>query len=694
MSIATELEKSRNYLSDAYSKCSEKGATIPSQKNLMNLASCIDSISVGSGGGNNNYNVFDQEWQPNTKNGVWIKRHQNIQGYPNVYFGAYFGGKGDFINSGAFDYLKSTSGIIGQVIVGDYLYCFGTSASTSYKYDLRNKKYLGTINVPSVGAQTGHGLTIGAVYYPADDCIYVFYRGAYNSGNYYPYYYVYYPSKNTFDSAKAFGGVTGAGITTVPLLYDDKIYWFSGHTNSNSSYIFILDLETKTLSTTQKNWRINTTYYYTSYSRGRYIYYIYENNLYEVDCKEESYKNLGSVGGSETYGYPYSMYVTGSKAFVFFSKGEKYTVFDIGLKTITECTPNTKYSVVSTLDQNVVFDPIEGILYFRTASTNVQAFQMENSPSAEGLLSNTAVIIQDLGYKNPIILQDSTNLQIGVSDVYVVDKGGLNGDLVVYIGDGEEWRLLKGRLRVTFNNGEETSYTSVTYGNTVEEPEMPSKDGYEFVCWTLNGSEYDFSTPVTENITLEAAWIENSPTFVDYIETTGTQYIDTGYYVNKNSEFILEGYLVSSGVLFGSGTDGQFVSACIMNHTNVYRARWRGNATSNVDMASTISCNTTRHSFKVNRTSFYIDDVLIGNLNSTYDFTETRTTYIFGWNTGVGTSKLIPTNARIYSFKIYDNGTLVRDFKPCHDTHGVYCLYDKVSATYFYNKGTGSFIAG
>jgi hypothetical protein len=184
------------------------------------------------------------------------------------------------------------------------------------------------------------------------------------------------------------------------------------------------------------------------------------------------------------------------------------------------------------------------------------------------------------------------------------------------------------------------------------------------------------------------------PKTLEYIESTGTQYIDTGYYTNKNSEFVLDGYLTSSGLLFGSGTDGQFVSACIMNHTNVYRARWRGNATSNVDMASTIPCDTTRHSFKVNRTSFYIDDVLIGNLNSTYNFTETRTTYIFGWNTGVGTAKLIPTNARIYSFKIYDNGTLVRDYIPAKDDSEVICLYDKVTKAYFYNAGTGSFVAG
>lgn len=34
----------------------------------------------------------------------------------------------------------------------------------------------------------------------------------------------------------------------------------------------------------------------------------------------------------------------------------------------------------------------------------------------------------------------------------------------------------------------------------------PSKDGSEFVEWQLNGTKYDFSTPITSSITLKAVW--------------------------------------------------------------------------------------------------------------------------------------------------------------------------------------------
>jgi hypothetical protein len=46
---------------------------------------------------------------------------------------------------------------------------------------------------------------------------------------------------------------------------------------------------------------------------------------------------------------------------------------------------------------------------------------------------------------------------------------------------------------------------------------------------------------------------------------------------------------------------------------------------------------------------------------------------------------------KLYYCKIWDTtGTLVRDFIPVLKT-GVYCLYDRVSQTYFNNKGTGTF---
>ena len=47
-----------------------------------------------------------------------------------------------------------------------------------------------------------------------------------------------------------------------------------------------------------------------------------------------------------------------------------------------------------------------------------------------------------------------------------------------------------------------------------------------------------------------------------------------------------------------------------------------------------------------------------------------------------------------YYSQIYTGEVLKRDLIPCKDKQGVVCMYDKVTETFFYNQGTGSFTAG
>ena len=51
-------------------------------------------------------------------------------------------------------------------------------------------------------------------------------------------------------------------------------------------------------------------------------------------------------------------------------------------------------------------------------------------------------------------------------------------------------------------------------------------------------------------------------------------------------------------------------------------------------------------------------------------------------------------HVKLYSCAIYDGGRKIRDFKPCLDADGVPCLYDLISKTAFYNQGSGSFTWG
>ena len=65
---------------------------------------------------------------------------------------------------------------------------------------------------------------------------------------------------------------------------------------------------------------------------------------------------------------------------------------------------------------------------------------------------------------------------------------------------------------VAFNSdgGSDVDSVTVESNGLVSEPDAPSKKGYEFDGWYLNGQPYDFSSPVTGNITLQAHWKKQS----------------------------------------------------------------------------------------------------------------------------------------------------------------------------------------
>ena len=49
---------------------------------------------------------------------------------------------------------------------------------------------------------------------------------------------------------------------------------------------------------------------------------------------------------------------------------------------------------------------------------------------------------------------------------------------------------------------------------------------------------------------------------------------------------------------------------------------------------------------------------------------------------------------KLYSCKIYNNGTLVRDFVPAKNSSGTIGLYDTVNGACYTNAGSGTFTAG
>lgn len=196
--------------------------------------------------------------------------------------------------------------------------------------------------------------------------------------------------------------------------------------------------------------------------------------------------------------------------------------------------------------------------------------------------------------------------------------------------------------------------------------------------------------------------------YVDYIESTGTQYIDTGFVATSNTTVEIDFQIIGSTTtdtwqpFFGfrdyyySPKTGM---TCYYNTSDKTKLAY---AYSSDDIQGNISQEVTnRTKLKFDGTGVYENGNKVISTN-TYTFTATNdsnTMTIFAQKVNTPASATVSMNDRrqlmkLYSFKICENNVLVRDFKPCKDGAGVYCLYDEVEKRYFYNQGTGSFSGG
>jgi len=181
-----------------------------------------------------------------------------------------------------------------------------------------------------------------------------------------------------------------------------------------------------------------------------------------------------------------------------------------------------------------------------------------------------------------------------------------------------------------------------------------------------------------------------------YIESTGTQYIDTGFKPNQDTRIVATMQCVTStsyGRLFGCGTYNTLNSVMTDYEVGITGTLYIKYGNKTGWTTTTIHGDYETHTYDFNKNNFYLDGELVSS-NTYGAFQSTSNlgifTYINGNNVGQSTEFFI---GRLYSFQIYDNDVLVRDYISVRvGQEG--CLYDKVSREVFRNAGTGSFILG
>lgn len=191
---------------------------------------------------------------------------------------------------------------------------------------------------------------------------------------------------------------------------------------------------------------------------------------------------------------------------------------------------------------------------------------------------------------------------------------------------------------------------------------------------------------------------------LEYIESTGTQYIDTGFKPNNNTrvvaEFMATSYITDKptwqSTLFSVRTSGNLEAygefVCSQDSPNGLRSDY-GTNTNEQSCGTNLLLKKIKVDKNKNVTTYtYNGTVLSTIITSVQTFSTPYSLWLFRINDAG--RPLGASNIRLYSCKIYDNDTLVRDFVPVLDYAGIPCMYDQVEGKLYYNKGTGEFVAG
>ena len=179
----------------------------------------------------------------------------------------------------------------------------------------------------------------------------------------------------------------------------------------------------------------------------------------------------------------------------------------------------------------------------------------------------------------------------------------------------------------------------------------------------------------------------------EYIESSGTQYIDTGFKPNQDTrvvaDFELSASYSSIRGIFGV-RDTNSASAPRMfvfwnNGSSSFRSDYFGTSRS-----ISISPILGRYIVDKNKNITTIGPESISNSASSGQCTNNL--FIFCVNAAGSANYYAP--CRLWSCQVYDNGTLIRDYIPCSDPSGEVGLYDQVNGVFYGNAGTGTFAHG
>lgn len=199
---------------------------------------------------------------------------------------------------------------------------------------------------------------------------------------------------------------------------------------------------------------------------------------------------------------------------------------------------------------------------------------------------------------------------------------------------------------------------------------------------------------------VETGAVSSDYTALEYIQSTGTQYIDTGYIPNHNTTtvvtFSADSYENDHCYIYGAGHGANSTAWELYPWSHTFEFNYGNTLEHKISVPTTNIANTKITT--VQRKNTYqvtFNGVTRSGSYSAATFTCPYTMLLFG----LGRSTKYPSPAagklKIYECTIYDDNTLVRNFIPARrNSDGVLGMYDAANGAFYTNAGSGSFIAG
>jgi len=233
-------------------------------------------------------------------------------------------------------------------------------------------------------------------------------------------------------------------------------------------------------------------------------------------------------------------------------------VVELNKKDIKVTILNTKTNAVLTLNQMGIISAIEqllvtpGVKYVSLAipteninievnhensAAAIQAIFMTLAGTQDGIAGELAGKYLEISFeaKDGFIPSSDTKYTISYDAIYTV----------TYNVDGNE------------------ATEKVQYNNCAIKPENPTKEGYTFLHWELDGEEYDFSLPMTKDIELVAVWQINiyEITFITNEDSFGN-FNKTSINVEYGSDIVVSGNQIIIGeetlIAIPTSSDAQY----------------------------------------------------------------------------------------------------------------------------------------